>query len=627
MNRDDPPDCVLLRRFADGADEWALAVLLERYGGLVHHTALRLTGQEELAQEVSQEVFVALAKKAPRLAGKDAALAPWLYTATSHQARAVRRRERRHLRKLVAYENAMRQTPNEPSLPHTALVALDEVIGQLTLSEMRFLFQRFFEGRSFPEISDITGKSVAACEKQCQRLLQKLRAMLERRGTTLSVGALALGLSSEFARCGHPLDVREIIGAARVGSVSVCPVSVLNRCVLACGIVVMCQSIGNHMLAAQLESGSGVAEVRSEKRRSLLDGLAKRGGMNQSRSLLAFRHALESCIKRPDLLKPRIQFLKVLHALHPSDLPKAADLVAVSRLARADGLCREVFLYWGKVDLNAAKDRALQMIGELGPGWDDGHELVALEAVIDSLGFVHPLETLATIRELPVAPRIRNDLQSKLLQGVAKENPSAAIALLDSIDEPIQRGSAFRQIVDGWARANPVQAWQWVNTLSDHRERYEAVGQVMLRYARENQDEALRAALAVGEASFRTRAVTSALDVFARNSFSDAFDWVISQTEDGSVRLAGAPILGKRTQGLTAAEVMEYGQVLAPEEQSAFLLEAAFVRRHEPLEALSLLQSNGSDALVEAFLGRMRTRGDLTIDARAVYTAKEEGLP
>lgn len=56
---------ILLSRCLRGADD-AFRHLLDRHSGLVYGTALRVTGDPGAAEEVSQDVFVLLARRRVR---------------------------------------------------------------------------------------------------------------------------------------------------------------------------------------------------------------------------------------------------------------------------------------------------------------------------------------------------------------------------------------------------------------------------------------------------------------------------------------------------------------------------------------------------------------------------------
>src|SRR3954452_22031875 len=92
-------DAELLRRYAEEHSEAAFAELVERHINLVFGGALRRVGGDaHLAQDVTQQVFTALARGATSL-GARAVLSGWLYTTTRKIAvqtvRAERRRQTR----------------------------------------------------------------------------------------------------------------------------------------------------------------------------------------------------------------------------------------------------------------------------------------------------------------------------------------------------------------------------------------------------------------------------------------------------------------------------------------------------------------------------------------------------
>ena len=67
----------LLRGWSRERCEEAFRSLVERYADLVYGTALRRTGDRLAAEEVAQNVFVALARKAERIDGTGG-LGGWL---------------------------------------------------------------------------------------------------------------------------------------------------------------------------------------------------------------------------------------------------------------------------------------------------------------------------------------------------------------------------------------------------------------------------------------------------------------------------------------------------------------------------------------------------------------------
>jgi len=86
-------DCDLLRDYAQSGSEGAVAELVRRHLDLVYSTALRaLNGDEHLAKDICQSVFIDLARKASSLCNR-AVLIGWLYTSACFAAQLERTAE------------------------------------------------------------------------------------------------------------------------------------------------------------------------------------------------------------------------------------------------------------------------------------------------------------------------------------------------------------------------------------------------------------------------------------------------------------------------------------------------------------------------------------------------------
>src|SRR6267142_6864856 len=92
----------LLAEFRATRAEAAFRELVQRYTGLVFSAARRRTGEMTLAQEVTQLVFIRLAKSVPSLR-TEAALLAWLHRTTVHVSIDLWRSEtRRRAREQLA---------------------------------------------------------------------------------------------------------------------------------------------------------------------------------------------------------------------------------------------------------------------------------------------------------------------------------------------------------------------------------------------------------------------------------------------------------------------------------------------------------------------------------------------
>jgi RNA polymerase sigma-70 factor, ECF subfamily len=91
---DDDPDVDLMRQTAAG-DREAFATLYRRYSATVYRFARLMTGRTSAAEDVVQEVFLALMRDAARYDAERASLSTYLYGIARHQTRRRLQRDRR----------------------------------------------------------------------------------------------------------------------------------------------------------------------------------------------------------------------------------------------------------------------------------------------------------------------------------------------------------------------------------------------------------------------------------------------------------------------------------------------------------------------------------------------------
>ena len=107
-------DWQLLNDYATRNSEEAFHALVERYAGMVYHTALRQLGNPHSAEEVAQAVFIILAQKAATIR-RQTTLYGWLFRATRFAVLNQRRQEKnRARREQEAY--AMQSASNSDDL-------------------------------------------------------------------------------------------------------------------------------------------------------------------------------------------------------------------------------------------------------------------------------------------------------------------------------------------------------------------------------------------------------------------------------------------------------------------------------------------------------------------------------
>lgn len=208
-------DSELLQRYVTDKADAAFAQLVQRHVDLVFSAALRQTqGDRPTAEDVTQEVFVTLSRKAAGLT-KHPSLAAWLYTCTRHAARnAGRSNHRRQNREQQAYAMNELLQP-EPGVDWEQLrPMLDDAMHALNESDRQAILLRYFSRLPLAEVGARLALSENTARMKVDRALDKLRAILTKQGFTST--AIVLGtLLSNHAVAGAPAGLA--VAATKAG--------------------------------------------------------------------------------------------------------------------------------------------------------------------------------------------------------------------------------------------------------------------------------------------------------------------------------------------------------------------------------------------------------------------------
>lgn len=191
-------DAELLQRYVGQHDERAFAELVQRHLGLVYATASRgVGGRTHLAEEITQKVFIQLARKSALLLHHPT-LTGWLYLSTRYASRELSRSELRRQRvnqSLATMPNTTSE--NDMSADWEQLrPVLDEAMEALKELDRKLMLLRFFQGLTFVEAGEKLGLSENAARMRTERALDKLRGHLGKRGVTSTTAALGLLLTN-----------------------------------------------------------------------------------------------------------------------------------------------------------------------------------------------------------------------------------------------------------------------------------------------------------------------------------------------------------------------------------------------------------------------------------------------
>lgn len=213
----DETDSQLLRAYAESDSDPAFAELVRRYIDLVHSAAERMVRDSHQAQDVTQGVFVALAKNAGQLAGRPV-LAGWLHGTTQNiAAQMVRTEVRRRAREqeAAAMNKLFAADPEakwEQIAPH-----LDDALCELEETDRVALLHRYFRNHDLRTLGATLGISDDAAQKRVSRAVERLRGILARRGVLAGAAGLGLMMSANAvhaAPAGLALTIANAAAAA-----------------------------------------------------------------------------------------------------------------------------------------------------------------------------------------------------------------------------------------------------------------------------------------------------------------------------------------------------------------------------------------------------------------------------
>ena len=288
----------LLQRFSAKGSEAAFAELVSRHLDFVYSVCRRQVGDPELAQDITQTVFLVLAAKSGSLK-PGTALSGWLFQTAHNACRNALRTEarRRHYERKAAEEmessTSYAAGSKDDERPQIELV-LDDALAQLSAADRNAVLLRYVEEMSPEEMGVALGTSATAAQKRVSRALERLRRSFARTGTTLSVAALSLLLAEELVRAAPeaastaivaavkgglsaagagalgggtalgPLHLARVSRPAPVVKISVLKVSVLVAALLAGGALLAGMLLHKATVKATVRTAAGLAEAGPE---------------------------------------------------------------------------------------------------------------------------------------------------------------------------------------------------------------------------------------------------------------------------------------------------------------------------------------------------------------------------
>ena len=570
MSSPDPSDSELLQDFVRSGSQSAFRKLTERFAGLVFSVAFRRTGRRGLAEEVAQNVFAVMARKAAALAGPDVRLAAWLHrAAVLESARALRKESIRQRIMDDYFRQAEVLSAEDAAVWRAVLPELDSALDSLPARDRELLMARFFDDRSYQEIAGETGRSVAALMQQQHRALERLEGLLRRRGVTASGALLAAGLGAVLQPSAQAVPAG--LAASLAASAPAAAAALGPWPVLIHSIDILMQTKSRMVLGAAVAAcflaasgGFWVGKSRAEAR-GMAGGVPapevavtvvrppaepSGGVVAAAVQRLDIREKLARAVagwrgseKYPD----KVKALEVLDALSPEDVPVALEVLSTVKddYGLHLALGKRIAILWGARE----PAPALQwLVGEL----PREHRGEPIQAILADWSKREPVEALAW------------------WEGIA-----------ESLDFPVPEDQfeRFEQVVySGWAINDPDSLARQIPEMAspDEVERLEdeSVGMKLMGLATAAVDPATRAATLAAIARIQSEGARAAAagtaatmmnvaDAAAGRDFLDSLRF-----EDASIRadlLGGAAMMGVIMQQQSAEEAVGWLRGLTDE--------------------------------------------------------------
>jgi RNA polymerase sigma-70 factor (ECF subfamily) len=151
-----------------------LEAVYHREARRLYHYLLERTGEASVAEDLTADVFLRLARKRPRFP-HEGALRRWLYVTADRLCRDWRRRAARSLSETYATE----PTAADGSSDLVEALWLKELVGRLTAEQAEVIQWHFGQDLALTEIAARAGITPEAARSRLYRALRALRVLVE----------------------------------------------------------------------------------------------------------------------------------------------------------------------------------------------------------------------------------------------------------------------------------------------------------------------------------------------------------------------------------------------------------------------------------------------------------------
>lgn len=176
---DDPS--ALLERIAQSRDRGALAALFGHFGPRIKSMMLRLGTSDALAEDLVQETFLSVWRKAHLYSPSRGAVSTWIFTiARNLRIDQVRRQSNKPYEDLEAIELASDEPNGSTQLEQNEVVArVSEAITRLSPEQREVVRLSFIQDMPHAQIAETLGIPLGTVKSRLRLAYERLRPLLE----------------------------------------------------------------------------------------------------------------------------------------------------------------------------------------------------------------------------------------------------------------------------------------------------------------------------------------------------------------------------------------------------------------------------------------------------------------
>lgn len=161
----------------------AAAALYDRYGRIVFSVALRMVGDRGVAEEITQDVFVASWRSAARYRPEQGSLVTWLLAITHHRAvdELRSRRQKARARESTLAPETISGAATDPALEaHLLQAEVRAALADLPPAQRQVIELLYFGGLTRQEAADHLRAPLGTIHTRLRLGMARLRATLSR---------------------------------------------------------------------------------------------------------------------------------------------------------------------------------------------------------------------------------------------------------------------------------------------------------------------------------------------------------------------------------------------------------------------------------------------------------------